>query len=196
MWPRRAWLRGGQQSSVRPHPMWRCSIRSAHPRPAFSAGGELPLHGAEPCRTTCSTWSAAAACWRSRVGSGCRPRDAPQAVRRGGGGLERSGVADPASRLALVRSWQTSTLLVKNGAFSQRGRRRRSKAFCNERSFDVAFYPGMKPRKRTALQRGRAARPVRRCNGAAGSRERRIPAELRSTSPRPPTTGRIFFHFR
>jgi len=58
--------------------------------------------------------------------------------------LERSGVADPASRLALVRSWQTSTLLVKNGAFSAEDIAA-IKTFCTERSFDVAFYPGMMP---------------------------------------------------
>lgn len=57
--------------------------------------------------------------------------------------LQHSGVADPGSRLALVRSWQTSTLLVKNGAFDA-GDIAAIKAFCAERSFDVAFYPGMR----------------------------------------------------
>ena len=56
--------------------------------------------------------------------------------------LQRSGVVDPASRLALVRSWQTSTLLVKNGAFDAADIEA-IKAFCGARSFDVAFYPGM-----------------------------------------------------
>jgi hypothetical protein len=58
--------------------------------------------------------------------------------------LQRSGVADPASQLALVRSWQTSTLLVKNGAFGAADIAA-IKAFCVERSFDLAFYPGMRP---------------------------------------------------
>jgi SAM-dependent methyltransferase len=72
------------------------------------------------------------------------PRDALKLFAAAVVALEHSGVADPASRLALVRSWQTSTLLVKNGAFS--GEDIASiKAFCIERSFDVAFYPGMKP---------------------------------------------------
>jgi hypothetical protein len=57
--------------------------------------------------------------------------------------LQRSGVAEPASQLALVRSWQTSTLLVKNGAFGAH-EIAAIKAFCTERSFDVAFYPGMR----------------------------------------------------
>ncbi len=58
--------------------------------------------------------------------------------------LQRSGVADPAAQLALVRSWQTSTLLVKNGVFDADDIAAIT-AFCSERSFDVAFLPGMRP---------------------------------------------------
>jgi spermidine synthase len=58
--------------------------------------------------------------------------------------LQGAGVADPASQLVLVRSWQTSTLLVKNGTFDER-EIATIKAFCAARSFDVAFYPGMRP---------------------------------------------------
>jgi spermidine synthase len=60
--------------------------------------------------------------------------------------LERSGIAEPASHLALVRGWQTSTLLVRNGAFSG-AEIETIRAFCAERSFDVAFYPGMPPQE-------------------------------------------------
>ena len=72
------------------------------------------------------------------------PRDALKLFGAAVVALQRSGVADPASRLALVRSWQTSTLLVKNGAFDRQDIAA-IKAFCAERSFDVAFYPGMRP---------------------------------------------------
>ncbi len=71
------------------------------------------------------------------------PRDALKLFGAAVVALERSGVADPASRLALVRSWQTSTLLMKNGAFDAEDIAA-IKAFCTARSFDVAFYPGMK----------------------------------------------------
>jgi len=74
------------------------------------------------------------------------PRDALKLFAAAVVALERSGVADPASRLALVRSWQTSTLLVKNGAFSDEDIAA-IKAFCTERSFDLAFYPGMQPQE-------------------------------------------------
>ena len=71
------------------------------------------------------------------------PRDALKLFAAAVVALERSGVADPASRLALVRSWKTVTLLVRNGAFSAADIAA-IKAFCAARSFDVAFYPGMK----------------------------------------------------
>ena len=72
------------------------------------------------------------------------PRDALKLFGAAVVALERSGVADPGSRLALVRSWKTSTLLVKNGAMVGADIAA-IKAFCAERSFDVAFYPGMRP---------------------------------------------------
>jgi hypothetical protein len=71
------------------------------------------------------------------------PRDAIKLFGAAVQALQRSGVADPGSQLALVRSWQTSTLLVRNGVFGA-GEIAAIKAFCAERSFDVAFYPGMR----------------------------------------------------
>ncbi|UUZ75668.1 hypothetical protein LP414_28910 [Polaromonas sp. P1(28)-13] len=72
------------------------------------------------------------------------PRDALKLFAAAVVALERSGVADPGSRLAMIRSWKTSTLLVKNGAFSDADIAA-IKAFCVARSFDLAFYPGMRP---------------------------------------------------
>ncbi|ABE46171.1 hypothetical protein Bpro_4279 [Polaromonas sp. JS666] len=72
------------------------------------------------------------------------PRDALKLFAAAALALERSGVADPGSRLALVRSWKTTTLLVKNGAFDGADIAA-IKAFCAARSFDVAYYPGMRP---------------------------------------------------
>ena len=71
------------------------------------------------------------------------PRDALKLFAAAVLALERSGVADPGARLALVRSWKTTTLLVKNGAFGEQ-EIAAIKAFCVARSFDVAFYPGMR----------------------------------------------------
>jgi spermidine synthase len=71
------------------------------------------------------------------------PRDALKLFAAAVTALERSGVADPASRLALIRSWRTTTLLVRNGRFEPR-QIAAIRAFCAARSFDVAFYPGMR----------------------------------------------------
>jgi len=56
--------------------------------------------------------------------------------------LRNLGVENPGQRLLLIRGWQTSTLLIKNGVISAEeiGALHR---FCQERAFDVAFYPGM-----------------------------------------------------
>jgi hypothetical protein len=56
--------------------------------------------------------------------------------------LERSGVTHPEQQLALMRGWQTVTLLVKHGALTAQDIAALQE-FCTARSFDVAYYPGM-----------------------------------------------------
>jgi Spermidine synthase len=56
--------------------------------------------------------------------------------------VRRSGVHDLEKRLLLIRSWQTSTLVVKNGAFSHE-EIESMRSFCEARAFDVAYYPAM-----------------------------------------------------
>mgnify|MGYP005846424167 CR=1 FL=1 len=54
--------------------------------------------------------------------------------------LEQSGISSPGDRLALIRSWSTTTLLMKNGdltAADLEGIR----AFCGERAFDIDHLP-------------------------------------------------------
>jgi len=58
--------------------------------------------------------------------------------------LERSGATDPAAQLVLIRSWKTSTLLVKNGSFDD-AEIAAVRAFCQARSFDFGYYRGMHP---------------------------------------------------
>jgi spermidine synthase len=73
------------------------------------------------------------------------PRDALKLFATAVLALERMGVGDPGSRLALIRSWNTSTLLLKNGPLSPADIDR-LRTFCRERWFDVDYYPGM-PRR-------------------------------------------------
>ncbi len=70
------------------------------------------------------------------------PRDTLKLFATAVAALERRAVASPEKRLALIRGWQTSTLLVKNGDFSD-AEIASLRAFCSARAFDVAWYPGM-----------------------------------------------------
>ncbi len=56
--------------------------------------------------------------------------------------FQEMGVADPGQRLAMVRSWDTSTLLVKQGEFSVDDIAV-IREFARSHSFDTAFYPSM-----------------------------------------------------
>jgi hypothetical protein len=51
---------------------------------------------------------------------------------------------DPGHRLALIRGWQTSTLLVGQRPLSAADVER-LRAFCDERGFDPAWFPGIEP---------------------------------------------------
>ncbi len=70
------------------------------------------------------------------------PRDTLKLVATARAALERLGVEEPGARLALIRGWQTATLLVRNGPF-EAVELERLRAFCRARGFDAAYYPGM-----------------------------------------------------
>ena len=70
------------------------------------------------------------------------PRDTLKLFATSIAALRASGVDDPGQQLILIRGWQTSTLLVKNGTVNAQDIER-VKAFCAARSFDVAWYPGI-----------------------------------------------------
>ncbi len=70
------------------------------------------------------------------------PRDTLKLFATSIAALRSSGVDDPGQQLILIRGWQTSTLLVKNGAVNAQDIEH-VKAFCAARSFDVAWYPGI-----------------------------------------------------
>ncbi len=70
------------------------------------------------------------------------PRDSLKLFATAIAALEAGGSETPGRQLVLIRGLQTSTLLVKNGAFDTT-EIERIRAFCRERAFDVAYYPGM-----------------------------------------------------
>ncbi|MBT8078589.1 MAG: SAM-dependent methyltransferase [Gammaproteobacteria bacterium] len=56
--------------------------------------------------------------------------------------MRTSGVNDPEQRLAVIRSWNTSTLIAKNGRLSD-AEIARLVQFADARSFDTAYFPGI-----------------------------------------------------
>lgn len=71
------------------------------------------------------------------------PRDALKLFATAASALKRSGASDPAARLVMIRGWKTVTLLVKNSDFTAR-EIAAIKEFNRTRSFDLAYYPGMR----------------------------------------------------
>ncbi len=70
------------------------------------------------------------------------PRDSLKLVATARAALERGGVRDPERRLALIRGFNTFTLLVRNGAFGA-SELAAIRAFAAARSFDLAYLPGL-----------------------------------------------------
>jgi len=72
------------------------------------------------------------------------PRDSLKLFATALAAFERMGVAEPERRLALIRSWSTTTLLIKNAALSET-ELAGIRSFARERSFDLVYLPGMAP---------------------------------------------------
>ena len=70
------------------------------------------------------------------------PRDSLKLFATAMEALKHEGLDTPEMSLVLIRSWQTSTLLVKNGIISEE-EIKSLKIFCEERNFDLAYYNGM-----------------------------------------------------
>ncbi|MCD6570824.1 MAG: SAM-dependent methyltransferase [Deltaproteobacteria bacterium] len=71
------------------------------------------------------------------------PRESLKLFATGASALYKFGSNNPGLQLVLIRSWKTTTLLVKNGEFSEQ-EISAILTFCEKRSFDVAYYPGIR----------------------------------------------------
>ncbi|MGO9139303.1 MAG: hypothetical protein ACLP9S_05000 [Syntrophales bacterium] len=60
--------------------------------------------------------------------------------------VERGAKNAPAQAIVMIRSWQTATLLVKNGNFHEK-ETEAIKEFCKAHLFDISYYPGVKERE-------------------------------------------------
>ncbi len=70
------------------------------------------------------------------------PRDSLKLLATASDALARRGVTDAADRIALIRGWRTTTLLIKDGAFSAADIAA-IRGFAERRAFDLAYHPGM-----------------------------------------------------
>lgn len=70
------------------------------------------------------------------------PRDALKLVATVTAAMDGGGAGDAGERLLMIRGWQTTTLLVKNGRVTAT-EVRRLRGFCDALSFDVAWFPGI-----------------------------------------------------
>ncbi|OHC66636.1 MAG: spermidine synthase [Rhodocyclales bacterium GWA2_65_19] len=70
------------------------------------------------------------------------PRDSLRLVATATAALARRGVADAGDSLVMIRSWNTTTLLVKNGRFTA-AEITAVKDFCRRRWFDLVHVPGL-----------------------------------------------------
>ena len=69
--------------------------------------------------------------------------------------LERSGAAAPGDRLAWIRTWNTSTVLVKNSPWTREDTAA-LRRFAETRGFDLVYYPGIRAAEANRFNRLRA----------------------------------------
>jgi len=122
------------------------------------------------------------------------PRDSLKLAATGIRALSESGVEEPGEALAMLRSWNTATLLLRNGPFADE-EVSALREFARSRSFDMAWYPSMPPDEANRFNR------LERAWLHEGIRELLSPAadeylERYKFHVVPPTDNRpYFFHF-
>jgi SAM-dependent methyltransferase len=72
------------------------------------------------------------------------PRDSLKLFATALEALKQEGMVEPNRSLAMIRSWNTITLLVRNGKIGSQGAAT-VRRFSRERSFDLVFLPGLAP---------------------------------------------------
>ena len=122
------------------------------------------------------------------------PRDSLKLFASAIAALESSGPVDARQSLILIRGLQTSTLLIKNGAVgaSEIDDLRR---FCQQRGFDLAYYPGMPATEANRFNRLQSAYFFNAATALLGSEREQFLRQYKFDL-RPATDDRPFhFHF-
>ena len=84
------------------------------------------------------------------------PRDSLKLIATAVAALQAEGVVEPGAHLAAIRSWNTVTVLIRNGPFGAEDLPR-IRTFADRRAFDTVWYPGMT--RDEANRRNRLAEP-------------------------------------
>ena len=71
------------------------------------------------------------------------PRDSLRTLSTGLMALRRMDISEPEKHILFIRSWKTFTILISRSPFTSE-EILKAKAFCTFRSFDLAYYAGMK----------------------------------------------------
>ena len=107
------------------------------------------------------TVNAIAACWRRLEDNGVLaisrrlvlpPSDSLRLFSAVLGALAREGAEDPASHIAVVRSWDSCTILASRAPL-RGGALERLLSFAGSRSFDLDYYPGVTPSETNRFSR-------------------------------------------
>jgi Spermine/spermidine synthase domain len=74
------------------------------------------------------------------------PRDNIKILAMAVEAIELGAESTPAQSIVMIRSWQTATLLMKNGIFREK-EVETIKEFCRVNFFDISYYPGVKEKE-------------------------------------------------
>ncbi len=120
------------------------------------------------------------------------PRDTLKLLATAIDALRATGVEQPGRQLMLIRGWQTSTLLVKNGSLTD-DEIQAMQQFCRSRAFDPAWYPGMSAAEANRYNRIREPYFYHAARALLGADREFFLANYKFDI-RPATDDRPFFH--
>ena len=120
------------------------------------------------------------------------PRDTLKLFATVTAAMGQAGIEDVEQRLALIRGWQTSTLLIRNGVFTA-AELAAIREFARSRSFDIAWLPDMEADE--ANRFNRLASPVfyQAARAMLGEGRERFLQEYKFDL-KPATDNRPYFH--
>jgi len=122
------------------------------------------------------------------------PRDNIKLLAMAMEAIEQGAKNAPAQSIVMIRSWQTATLLMKNGSFHEK-ETEAIKEFCKAQLFDISYYPGV-TEKETNIFNKFEGDPFYSAAISLLSKERKTFYDTYPYYIRPATDDRPFFsHF-